>query len=81
MKKLILIILALLVVFTCLSLVAGCKKSGTTNTTTSVNAPANPHTDGRTACLVCHKDGTAGAPKIPSNHASYTDAMCANCHK
>jgi hypothetical protein len=31
--------------------------------------------------VACHKDGVGGAPKFPANHASYTDAMCAGCHK
>jgi predicted CXXCH cytochrome family protein len=45
--------------------------------------PKIPHTlDGRTDCLVCHKDGIT-APKVsasPTNHATFTSAMCLGCH-
>ncbi len=38
---------------------------------------------GRTTCTACHATGVAGAPKFPSNHASFTDALatCQACHK
>jgi cytochrome c5 len=35
---------------------------------------------GREDCLACHKLGTAGAPRIPANHASLTTAICQTCH-
>ncbi len=42
------------------------------------NIPANHPTAG---CVTCHGTGAAGAPKFPENHASFTEAQCATCHK
>jgi hypothetical protein len=32
-------------------------------------------------CLTCHTKGTAGAPKLPDNHAERTLGTCQGCHK
>jgi cytochrome c553 len=43
--------------------------------------PAIPHeVEGREDCLVCHKLGTADAPRIPDNHDSLTGNICQTCH-
>jgi cytochrome c5 len=43
--------------------------------------PAIPHeVEGREDCLVCHKLGTADAPRIPDNHNSLTGDICQTCH-
>lgn len=42
------------------------------------NIPANHPTAG---CAACHAQGIAGAPKFPENHATFTEAQCATCHK
>ncbi len=49
--------------------------------TSAVAPPNSPHTDGRTACLICHKAGIAVAPIFLTSHASYTDTLCTGCHK
>ncbi|MBI2935105.1 MAG: hypothetical protein HYY29_06005 [Chloroflexi bacterium] len=51
-------------------------------TGTAKPPPRQPasHTPARTACLVCHEQGIAGAPKFPANHAGRTDQMCPVCH-
>lgn len=36
---------------------------------------------GRAACMVCHAQGVAGAPKSPANHADRTDDTCKQCHQ
>ncbi len=44
--------------------------------------PPIPHPlDGRDNCLACHKDGLAGAPKVPSDHIGRTNEMCRGCHQ
>jgi len=53
-----------------------------TTTTTAGAAPAIPHDlAGKDDCLLCHKTGIAGAKAVPTNHASYANAMCQLCHK
>lgn len=43
--------------------------------------PAITHeVEGREDCLVCHKLGTADAPRIPDNHNSLTGDICQTCH-
>jgi cytochrome c5 len=43
--------------------------------------PAIPHDlRGRQDCLMCHKLGTAGAPRIPDNHADLASDICQTCH-
>ena len=52
-------------------------------TTVAAGPPKIPHTlEGRTDCVVCHKDGIT-APKVSTgatNHAAFTSAVCAGCH-
>ncbi len=45
--------------------------------------PTIPHTlEGREGqCLTCHKEGVAGASKVPANHAGRTNDVCLVCHK
>jgi cytochrome c553 len=44
-------------------------------------SPAIPHeVAGREDCLVCHKQGTGDAPRIPDNHNSLTGDLCQTCH-
>lgn len=43
--------------------------------------PAIPHpVEGQEDCLVCHKVGTADAPRVPDNHDSLTGDICQTCH-
>jgi cytochrome c5 len=35
---------------------------------------------GREDCLMCHKLGTAGAPRIPENHIDLSSNVCQTCH-
>ena len=35
---------------------------------------------GRDDCLVCHKVGTAGAPRVPENHNGLSSTICRTCH-
>lgn len=43
--------------------------------------PAIPHeVEGRQDCLVCHKLGTADAPRIPDNHNGLVGDICQTCH-
>jgi cytochrome c5 len=43
--------------------------------------PAIPHElEGRGDCLVCHKLGTADAPRVPDNHDGLTSDICQTCH-
>ncbi|MEJ2733177.1 MAG: c-type cytochrome [Anaerolineae bacterium] len=45
-------------------------------------SPAIPHeVEGRSDCLVCHKLGTADAPRVPDNHNGLTGDICQTCHK
>ncbi|MBI2836315.1 MAG: hypothetical protein HYX85_01310 [Chloroflexi bacterium] len=49
---------------------------------TPVGIPQIPHSlEGRSDCLTCHKDGLAGAPKVPADHAGRTSEMCRACHQ
>lgn len=42
---------------------------------------AIPHElEGRGDCLVCHKLGTADAPRVPDNHDGLTSSICQTCH-
>lgn len=55
-------------------------------TTPVASFPKIPHTlEGRADCLLCHKTGTAIAPKVsasPTAHAAFTaDAVCTGCHQ
>ncbi len=44
-------------------------------------SPAIPHqVEGRSDCLVCHKLGTADAPRVPDNHNGLTGGICQTCH-
>ncbi len=43
--------------------------------------PKIPPDHATSACAACHRDGLAGAPKFPDNHADYLDANCGDCHK
>ncbi len=44
--------------------------------------PLIPHTlQGRDNCLACHETGSAGAPKVPADHAGRTIEMCRGCHQ
>ena len=53
-----------------------------TGATTPGGPPAIPHSlVGRDDCLACHKDGLAGAPQIPADHAGRTNDMCQGCHQ
>jgi mono/diheme cytochrome c family protein len=36
--------------------------------------------EGRADCLVCHKLGTADAPRVPDNHDGLTGDLCQTCH-
>src|SRR3990172_11679527 len=58
-----------------------------TPTTTTVAGPPKLTADHATrpaTCLLCHKDGIAGAPKVPApprtDHSAFTDATCKACH-
>jgi mono/diheme cytochrome c family protein len=43
--------------------------------------PAIPHeVEGRSDCLVCHKLGTADAPRVPDNHNGLASDICQTCH-
>lgn len=43
--------------------------------------PAIPHElEGREDCLVCHKLGTADAPRVPDNHNGLVGDICQTCH-
>lgn len=43
--------------------------------------PAVPHeVEGREDCLVCHKLGTADAPRVPENHNGLASDICQTCH-
>jgi cytochrome c5 len=43
--------------------------------------PAIPHeVEDRGDCLVCHKLGTADAPRVPDNHDGLTGDICQTCH-
>ncbi|MCL7454422.1 MAG: cytochrome c [Anaerolineae bacterium] len=43
--------------------------------------PGVPHeVEGREDCLVCHKVGTADAPRVPENHNGLTSDICQTCH-
>lgn len=43
--------------------------------------PAIPHdVEGREDCLVCHKLGTADAPRVPDNHDGLAGDICQTCH-
>lgn len=43
--------------------------------------PSIPHTvQDRGDCLVCHGQGTAGAPRVPDNHSGLTSGLCQTCH-
>jgi cytochrome c5 len=43
--------------------------------------PAIPHkVEGRGDCLVCHKLGTADAPRVPDNHDGLAGDICQTCH-
>ncbi len=43
--------------------------------------PAIPHeVEGREDCLVCHKLGTADAPRVPDNHNGLVGDICQTCH-
>ena len=65
------VIIILLVLFASLSLQAR----------QAVAQQAVPHpTEGKEDCLSCHKAGGA-ATVPPATHASFTNAMCLNCHK
>lgn len=47
----------------------------------SAASPAIPHeVEGREDCLVCHKLGTADAPRTPDNHDGLTSDSCQTCH-
>jgi mono/diheme cytochrome c family protein len=35
---------------------------------------------GREDCLMCHKLGTANAPRVPDNHNGLTSSICDTCH-
>lgn len=35
---------------------------------------------GREDCLMCHKVGTAGAPRVPDNHNGLSSTICQACH-
>jgi cytochrome c5 len=35
---------------------------------------------GRDDCLMCHKVGTAGAPRVPDNHNDLSSTICQACH-
>lgn len=44
--------------------------------------PLIPHdVEGRSACLLCHESGAAGATVIPANHVGRTNETCQLCHK
>lgn len=43
--------------------------------------PNIPPDHATSACAACHRDGLAGAPKFPDNHADYKDDQCEGCHK
>ena len=66
-------------------LVISCGGGSTTTTppATTTTFPKIPHTlEGRSDCVVCHKDGIT-APKFsasPTNHATFTSATCTGCH-
>ncbi|MGB8643831.1 MAG: cytochrome c3 family protein [Anaerolineae bacterium] len=51
--------------------------------TAAAGGPPNiPHSlQNRDNCLACHKDGLAGAPKVPASHAGRTVDMCRGCHQ
>ena len=43
--------------------------------------PAIPHpVEGHEDCLVCHKVGTADAPRMPDNHDGLAGDICQTCH-
>ncbi len=44
----------------------------------SPNIPAGHAAAG---CPVCHEQGIGDASQWPDNHASFTEEMCASCHK
>ena len=44
--------------------------------------PAIPHNLGDgDDCLMCHKLGTADAPRIPENHSGLASSICLACHE
>lgn len=44
--------------------------------------PNIPHTlQGRDDCLSCHRAGSNGAPKVPSDHSGRTSSVCRTCHQ
>lgn len=44
--------------------------------------PGIPHSlEGRSSCLMCHRDGLAGAPKVLASHLGRTNEMCPLCHR
>ncbi len=55
--------------------------TSTTPITLTATAPNSPHSYRPNACIICHKDGTFGAPIFPTSHASYADTLCIGCHK
>ncbi len=53
-----------------------------TTSVPDVGPPRIPHDlEGRDNCLMCHKDGIGGAPKVPTNHVGRTSETCRSCHQ
>jgi hypothetical protein len=56
-----------------------------TSTTTTATTPSGPlkiaHSiKGHEACLGCHATGLMNSPKVPADHAAYTNDLCQTCH-
>lgn len=61
--------------------VAGEENTASENGGSSSGIPPIPPDHATSACAACHATGALDSPKFPENHADYTDAQCADCHK
>ncbi len=55
--------------------------STATPTPAAAGPPLIPTGHATSGCALCHQEGMAGAPQWPGNHASFTEQVCAGCHK